>query len=164
MTFTLQLDRRTSIPVYTIAFTTTVSVLLSLITLGSSVAFNNIVNLSIAGLYSSYLLSCTLLLWRRLQSQGINPHNTHVAKVGPENLHWGPWHVPGILGVANNLFACIYLFVLWFWAFWPPARPVVAENMNFSMLTFGGTALFATAWYFLRGKKEYRGPIIEVEL
>ncbi|KAF2794551.1 putative GABA permease [Melanomma pulvis-pyrius CBS 109.77] len=160
----IKLDRRTSIPVYTIALTTTVSVLLSLITLGSSVAFSNIVNLSIAGLYSSYLLSCALLLWRRLQPQGINPHNTQVAKVGPENLHWGPWHVTGMLGVANNLFACAYLFVLWFWAFWPPAKPVVAENMNFSMLTFGGVALFATAWYFLRGKKEYIGPIIEVEL
>ncbi|KAG9236192.1 putative GABA permease [Amylocarpus encephaloides] len=159
-----KLDRRTSIPVYTIAFTTTISVLLSLIILGSSVAFNNIVNLSIAGLYSSYLLSCALLLWRRLQPQGIKPFNSRVAKVGPDNLHWGPWQIPGWLGVLNNVFACVYLFVLWFWSFWPPFLPVVPETMNFSILTFGGTALFAVLWYVLHGKKKYQGPIVEVEL
>ena len=128
---------------HTIAFTTTISVLLSLIILGSAVAFNNIVNLSVAGLYSSYLISCGLLLWRRLQSQAIKPYNPRVTKVGPENLRWGPWRVPGALGVLNNAFACAYLFLLWFWAFWPPVTPVTPETMNFSILTFGATALFA---------------------
>ncbi|KAI1073897.1 putative GABA permease [Whalleya microplaca] len=160
----IKLGHRTSIPVYTIAFTTTVSVLLSLIILGSSVAFNNIVDLSIAGLYSSYLLSCALLLWRRLQSQGIKPYSSEVRRVGPHNLHWGPWRIPGVLGVLNNAFACMYLLLVWFWAFWPPVTPVVPETMNFSVLTFGATALFAVVWYFLQGKKEYEGPVVEVEL
>lgn len=78
-----QLDRRTSIPIYTIGFTTLVSVLLSFITLGSSVAFNNIVNLSVTGLYSSYLLSCALLLWRRLQRGRIQPYNARPTEVRP---------------------------------------------------------------------------------
>ncbi|KAI0539934.1 putative GABA permease [Xylaria digitata] len=160
----IKLQRRTSIPVYTVAFTTMISVLLSLIILGSSVAFNNIVNLSIAGLYSSYFLCCSLLLWRRIQPGSIKPYSQDVAKVGPGNLHWGPWHVPGFLGIANNLFACVYLFVLWFWAFWPPVTPVTPETMNFSVLTFGATILGAIIWYFVRGKKEYKGPIVEVEM
>jgi hypothetical protein len=29
--------------------------------------------------------------------------------VGPDTLQWGPWKVPGVLGVANNLFACVNL-------------------------------------------------------
>ncbi|KAI0893406.1 putative GABA permease [Annulohypoxylon nitens] len=98
----VKLERRTSIPMYTIAFTTSVSVLLSLILLGSSVAFSNIVNLSIAGLYSSFLISCILLLWRRIQKQGIKPYDPHISRVGPGNLHWGPWRVPGTLSILKN--------------------------------------------------------------
>ncbi|KAI5923264.1 putative GABA permease [Camillea tinctor] len=160
----IKLNRRTSIPVYTIAFTTIVSVLLSLIILGSSVAFSNIVNLSVAGLYSSYLLSCTLLLWRRIQSPGIKPYDTHVSRVGPDNLHWGPWRIPGVLGVINNVFACLYLLLLWFWSFWPPAAQITPETMNFNVLTFGAVVLFAIAWYVVYGKKEYEGPVVEITL
>ncbi|KAI0120315.1 amino acid/polyamine transporter I [Hypoxylon sp. NC0597] len=160
----IKLASRTSIPIYTIAFTTAVSLLLSLIILGSSVAFNNIVNLSVVGLYSSYLLCCGLLLWRRLQPRCILPYDPHITMVGPKSLHWGPWHIPGVVGIINNVFACVYLFVFWFWAFWPPATPVVAENMNFSILTFGFMVLFAVIWYLLQGRKEYKGPIVEVEL
>ncbi|OTA92037.1 hypothetical protein M434DRAFT_75192 [Hypoxylon sp. CO27-5] len=159
-----KLASRTSVPIYAIAFTTVVSLLLSLIILGSSVAFNNIVNLSVVGLYSSYLLSCGLLLWRRLQPGCILPYDPHITMVGPKSLHWGPWRIPGIAGIVNNVFACIYLFVLLFWAFWPPATPVVAQNMNFSILTFGFMVLFAVIWYFIQGRKEYKGPIVEVEL
>ncbi|KAK3368266.1 amino acid/polyamine transporter I [Podospora didyma] len=155
------LDRRTSIPIYTVAFTTLISVLLSLITLGSTVAFNNIVNLSVAGLYASYFLSCGLLLWRRLQ--GIQPHNPSVARIGPGKLHWGPWRIPGIWGILNNVFACCYLLLLWVWAFFPPLTPVEPETMNFSVLTFGFMVLFAVVWYFVQGKREYQGPVVEVE-
>ncbi|KAI1457798.1 putative GABA permease [Annulohypoxylon moriforme] len=160
----VKLQRHTSIPIYTVAFTTIVSVLLSLITLGSSVAFSNIVNLSIAGLYSSYLLSCALLLWRRTQAQGIKPYDSNISRVGPGNLHWGPWRIPGALGVLNNVFACMYLLLLWFWAFWPPETPVTPQNMNFNVLTFGAVVLFAVAWYIVYGRKVYIGPIVEVEL
>ncbi|KAI1147696.1 putative GABA permease [Nemania diffusa] len=160
----IKLNSRTLIPVYTIACTTTISALLSLIVLGSSVAFNNIVNLSIAGLYSSYLLSCALLLWRRLQPNGIKPYSSDVGKVGPGRLHWGPWHIQGVLGILNNSFACVYLSFLWFWSFWPPVTPVVPETFNFNVLTFGATTLFAVAWYFIRGRKSYQGPVVEIEL
>ncbi|KAK4209727.1 amino acid/polyamine transporter I [Rhypophila decipiens] len=161
----IKLNRRTSIPVYTVAFTTFVSVLLSLITLGSTVAFNNIVNLSVAGLYASYLLSCGLLLWRRLITVGgIQPYNTAGGSlIGPGKLQWGPWRIPGILGVANNIFACCFLLLLWVWAFFPPSTPVTPETMNFSVLTFGAVVLFAVVWYFVQGRKEYKGPVVEIE-
>lgn len=136
--------------------------LLSFIALGSYVAFSNIVNLSIGGLYASYFIVCSLLLWRRLQ--GIKPYDERAAVVGPETLRWGPWRFPGALGVANNLFACVYLFVMWFFSFWPGSVEVTAESMNFSSVTFGGIVLFAVLWYFIRGRKIYKGPIVEVDL
>jgi choline transport protein len=137
-------------------------VLLSFITLGSYVAFSNIVNLSIGGLYASYFIVCALLLWRRIQ--GISPYDVRTAMVSSKTLQWGPWKVAGALGVANNLFACIYLLVMWFFSFWPGSVEVTAESMNFSSVTFGGIVLFAIVWYFIRGRKAYKGPIVEVDL
>jgi choline transport protein len=84
--------------------------------------------------------------------------------VGPETLQWGPWKVPGALGVANNSFACVYLVVLWFFSFWPGSIEVTAQSMNFSSVTFGGTVLFAVVWYYVRGRKTYVGPIVEIVL
>ena len=149
---------------YTIACTTTILVLLSLIVLGSSVAFSSIVNLSVAGLYSPYPLSCALLLWRRLQPGGIKPYSSDIGKVGPGRLHRGPRHLRRLFGIFNNIFACVYWFFLWFWSFWPPVTLVVPETANFSVLTFRATTLFAVGWYFIRGRKSYRGPVVEIEL
>jgi choline transport protein len=137
-------------------------VLLSFIALGSFAAFSNILNLSIGGLYASYFIVCLLLLWRRLQ--GISPYNARCAMVGPETLQWGPWRVPGALGVANNLFACVYLIVMWFFSFWPGSVEVTVQSMNFSSVTFSGVVFFAIVWYFVRGRKTYVGPIVEVAL
>jgi choline transport protein len=137
-------------------------VLLSFIALGSYAAFSNIVNLSIGGLYASYFIVCTLLLWRRLK--GISSYNAHKAMVDLETVQWGPWKVPGALGVANNLFACVYLVLLWFFSFWPGSVEVTAQSMNFSSVTFGGTVLFVVVWYYVRGKKTYVGPIVEIVL
>lgn len=158
----LQLHPRTSIPVNTIAITALTSVLLSLITLGSTVAFSNIVNLSIGGLYASYFIVCSLLLWRRLQ--GIGHYNPGLAMTGPETLQWGPWKVPGILGAGNNLFACGYLLIMWFFSFWPSDVHVSAQSMNFSSVTFGGTVLCAVAWYLVRGRNTYVGPLVEIHI
>lgn len=136
--------------------------LLSLIVLGSYIAFNNIISLSVAGLYSSYLLSCGLLLWRRLNGK-IKPHNDNVSIVRSGNLHWGPWRLAEPFGIINNLFACFYLVLLLFWSFWPPAPPLKPSEMNFSVLVFGGTILFSLGWYVIKGRKEFSGPIVEVE-
>jgi hypothetical protein len=53
---------------------------------------------------------------------------------------------------------------MWFFSFFPADVEVTAENMNFSCLTFGGTVLLAVIWYFVKGKKRYNGPIVEVAL
>ena len=136
--------------------------LLSLIILGSSVAFSNIISLSIAGLYSSYLICCSLLLWRRVTGK-IKPHNETVTAVGHGRLYWGPWRVPEPFGTLNNIFACLYLTLLLFWIFWPPALPVTPATMNFSVLVFGGTIIFSLIWYGIRGRKQFSGPIVEID-
>ena len=123
-------------------------------------AFANIVNLSIGGLYASYFIICSLLLWRRIQ--GIKQYDPTTALVGPDTLQWGPWKIPGALGIANNVFACGYILVMWFFSFWPSSVEVTAQSMNFSSVTFSGIVIFAIVWYLIRGRKSYVGPIVEV--
>ena len=44
-------------------------------------------------------------------------HGTVVAQA---RLIWGPWHLPGIFGIINNAYACIYMIFVIFWSVWPP--------------------------------------------
>jgi choline transport protein len=77
-------------------------------------------------------------------------------------LVWGPWHIPGILGIGVNAFSCIYLTIALFWSFWLSYVPVMAENMNYNILLIGATLLMAVVYYLVRGRRDYTGPIVEV--
>ena len=77
-------------------------------------------------------------------------------------LVWGPWRIPGALGVVVNAFSCIYLIVALFWSFWPSELPVTAENMNYNVLLIGTVVLVAVVYYLIRGRKEYTGPVVEI--
>jgi choline transport protein len=73
LTFSYQLDSRTSLPVRCILFTVTMSALLCLISIGSTTAFNDIVALVTSGYYPSYLMASGLLLHRRLTGAIVAP-------------------------------------------------------------------------------------------
>jgi choline transport protein len=62
-----RVDPKSAVPVLAVVVTTVFSCLLALIVLGSSTAFNDIVSLSVVGLFSSYLMVACLLLWRRVR-------------------------------------------------------------------------------------------------
>lgn len=142
-----------------------------MINIGSTVVFNGFTSLALAGFYSTYFMSCALLLYRRLATNIHMPdssaYNTPAYKDQDTDeyvLIWGPWHVRGALGVANNILSCCYLILIWFFGFFPPATPVTATSMNWSSVVFGGTALFAVLYYIVWGKRQYRGPLIEISL
>lgn len=140
--------------------------LVGLISLGSPLAFNDLLSLTISALYGSYLLACLGLLWRRV-SGDIQPfRETHTDLVNipcsGEKLAWGPWHIPGLLGTAINAFACVYLIVIFFFSFWPTATPVTPSTMNYSVLLFGAVAMLSTVYYLLRGRKSFQGPAVEI--
>lgn len=114
-------------------------------------------------------MSIVLLLYRRvtgaihMPSAGSPPSPAALnQETGEYELTWGPWHVSGWLGIANNVIACAYLIVIWFFGFFPPAMPVTAANMNYSSLVFGATLLYSIVYYFVWGKKQYNGPIVEI--
>ena len=75
---------------------------------------------------------------------------------------WGPWRIPGVYGIINNVFACIYVIVTIFFSLWPPGQPVDARSMNYSVLVTGVVAMSSVVYYFVWAKREYKGPVIEV--
>lgn len=142
---TSQVNQRFALPLNAVAFSVIVNALLALIIIGSSTAFNAIVSLTLAGLFVSYLIPITLLLLKKIRG---------------EHIRYGPWRM-GRTGVGVNIVAVVYLLITTIFSFFPPELPVTKVNMNYSILVFGAVLLFGMAFYLVRGRHVYTGPIIE---
>lgn len=216
-----KVSKNQKIPIVAILVTTISAALLVLIYIGSDVAFNDVISLTITGFYGSYFLPCAFLLYHRVKRH-ILPHGSQLpqrleqsapvpladgtrdakaetraapdkvaesqavpheedetwsapdeeaetqATLGIDNefpgprFVWGPWCLPGIFGTINNAYACVYMIYVIFWSVWPPATPVSADTMNYSIAVTGGVMILSGVWYVLRGHREYKGPIVEV--
>ncbi|TVY47217.1 Choline transport protein [Lachnellula occidentalis] len=172
-----KLEPRTSIPMVAVGVVTVIPALLALIHIGSPIVFNDVVSLSVTGFYSSYFLPSALLLWRRTTghiAEPNEPDSEDIAADAPESfegqkvlqmqLVWGPWRVPGLFGIINNAFACVYMIFVIFWSSWPPATPVTAATMNYSVVVTVGVIALSMVYYFLCGKRHYIGPLVDAEV
>jgi len=143
-----------------------IAVLLSFIGLGSPVAFNSVVSLTVNGLYTSYLIGNTLLLWRRVTG-AVKPYSasdtTLTNTIESEFLTWGPWRIQEPFGTIINGFGCAYLFVMVLFSFWPIAINPEPATMNYSSLMCGSVAIFSVVYYLCWGKRTYTGPVIEID-
>ncbi|RDI87741.1 hypothetical protein Vi05172_g2570 [Venturia inaequalis] len=183
-----KVNEKTRVPVAAVVFVTVTAALLTCIYVGSSVAFNDVISLTITGFYGSYFLPCALLLYHRLKGH-ILPHGTRFDNVNqtttfshrtlppsdakeknvdetnrespPIQLTWGPWRLPPFLGTINNMYACSYMLFVIFWSVWPPATPVRASTMNYSIVVTGGVLVLSGVWYFVGGRRVYRGPVVD---
>ncbi|KAH9890136.1 amino acid transporter [Xylariomycetidae sp. FL2044] len=162
-----KIDARTSIPIIAIALTTVISYLLALISIGSSVAFNDIVSLTINGLYGAYFIGNSLLLWRRctcrIRPYNRDPDNTELINVSYDTLYWGPTRIPEPLGTITNAFGCAYLLVILVFSFWPTAVNPSASAMNMSSLMVGVTLIWSVLYYVIWARKVYSGPVIQTQ-
>ena len=82
--FLSKVDSRTKVPVVACLVVTAIAALLTLIYIGSSVAFNDVISLTITGFYGSYLLPAILLLWHRIKGN-ILPHDAATDSPPPSN-------------------------------------------------------------------------------
>ncbi|PYI06804.1 putative GABA permease [Aspergillus sclerotiicarbonarius CBS 121057] len=136
-----KLDIKTQVPTRSILATSTVLVLLGLVNIGSTTAFNAIISLAVLGLHVSYLVPIVLMLWRRISRE-----NTA--------LNYGPWRL-GRFGVPINLVSVLYLGYTSIFMLFPPYQPVTAGNMNYASLIFGAVLIFSAIYWVWRGRKEY---------
>ena len=135
------------IPANAVALTCLISVLLSLINIGSSVAFNAIISLQVVALMFTYVISISCVLYRRLYF--------------PKMLPKARWSL-GRYGAAVNAAGIAYAFFAFFWCFWPNATPVDAESFNWAVVIFMGVIIMSVVLYLIRGRKEYSGPVVLV--
>ena len=160
-----RVSSKSAVPMLAITVTTIIAYLLALIILGSSTAFNDIVSLSVVGLFASYFIVAVLLLWRRVRGD-IKPYTRDsdrlLTNVPGAQLIWGPWHIPGVFGVVINSVAVVYLVIIFFFCLWPPSNHPTAATMNYSSLMLGATMLFSVVYYFGWARKVYSGPVIQV--
>lgn len=119
-------------------------VLITLIVLGSTVAFQAIISLGVLALAFTYELSILCLIWRRLRGPPLPPY---------------PWSL-GRAGLPINILGSVYGFYLMFFAVIPPEYPVTPENFNWSPVMFVAVMGFATVYYILVARKVYTGPVV----
>jgi choline transport protein len=122
--------------------------LLSLINIGSTVAFNALLSLATISFYSSYGLPILLFAIRR-HSKG-------------RPIRFGPWRMPNTLGMIANIVAIAFCAFLVLFLPFPLVLPVTKLNMNWASVVFIGVMGFAVVDWFVEGKNRFVGPIVEV--
>ncbi|KAJ0130281.1 hypothetical protein HZ326_26614 [Fusarium oxysporum f. sp. albedinis] len=142
-------DKRRQIPTVSIVVVSFLLMLLSLINIGSTTAFNAILSLAVVSLQASYLLPILLLIWRRL--------------FRPDTLRWGPWRL-GRAGLPINVIAVIYLMYTCIFLLFPPFQPITPVNMNYAPVVLGGALVFGCFYWPLRVSKRYVGPLTDAEV
>ncbi|KAK5987045.1 Choline transport protein [Cladobotryum mycophilum] len=163
-----KVDKRTTIPIWSIATTAILCCLLAIIIIGSSDAFQIIISLSVVCLHGSYFICLALLLYRRCTSGFALPDMEGttlpaLADTAGEKLVWGPWRIPGAYGIINNAVACIYVIIVWFFSLWPTTTPVDALTFNYSIVITAAVAIISIVYYLVRARKIWQGPIVEVQ-
>jgi amino acid transporter len=139
-----RVNRKTGSPQNALVVVIVFVILIALIVLGSSVAFQAIISLGTLALAFTYELSILCLVWRRLRG-------------APLPIY--AWSL-GRAGLPVNLAGSVYGFYLMFFAVIPPEYPVTAANFNWSPVTFIAVMGFATVYYGVVARKVYKGPVV----
>ncbi|KAF1817486.1 putative amino acid transporter [Eremomyces bilateralis CBS 781.70] len=138
---------RLHVPVNSIIFSCTYTILISLINVGSTVAFFAIVSLGTSALMATYLISIGCVAYRRFTGMPL------------PKARWslGKW------GIVVNYLGIIYASWALFWGFWPTFKGVTPENFNWAVVLFVGLMLIAAILYFVQARHVYEGPVSTVE-
>lgn len=125
-----------------------ITCLLSLINLGSYVAFNAILSLSVSALLTSYSISIGCVALKRLRGQ---------------DLHARRWSL-GKLGLPINIAAVCFLLLCYVFTFFPLSEAGLSpQTMNWSIVMYGGVVILASVYYIIYARHYYTGPVLQVK-
>ncbi|KAG7087785.1 hypothetical protein E1B28_013726 [Marasmius oreades] len=128
------------VPLNAYALSTLIQLLLGLIYLGSSTAFNAFVGVAVMCLGASYALPIAISLANGRKDVKDSPY-----PLG----RWGV--VLNVIAVAWVAFE-IVLFSM------PPVIPVTIVTMNYASVVFVGFGVISAGWYMISGRYHYTGP------
>lgn len=146
------------IPIRSINLVCAVTVLLSLINIGSSVALNAILSLSTIALYTSYIIpiACLISMRLRIKDKVYKAEAGH-AEISDNRLVFGPWNL-GRWGMLVNVVAVTYATLMLPFMALPTSLPLTRETMNYAGPIFLAVLCFASIDYLVRGRRKYVGP------
>lgn len=124
-------------------FSYVLAILLSLINIGSSVAFNIISSLGIGALLSSYIVSISCVTLKRLRGEPLLTSRFSL----------------GRFGLPLNIFSLLFLVLAFIMTFFPQSPHPEPIAMNWSILVYGFVVVFSICYFFLKGRYEYAGPV-----
>jgi choline transport protein len=136
-----EIDDRAKLPVWSLALSFVITLLLGLINVASATAFNAVISLMVASYLASYLLPIALLGWKKWTKQ---------------ELQMGRWHM-GRFGLAINITAVVWTTIVFVFSFWPNSSSVTLQTMNWAVLLWGGTFVLGCLLY-IRQRRCFKIP------
>ncbi|KAF2004743.1 amino acid transporter [Amniculicola lignicola CBS 123094] len=131
------------IPLNSVIVSFVFAILLSLINIGSSVAFNSIASLGTCALLSSYIISIGCMFVKRWNKEPLLPSRFNLGKAG----------------IWINGIAVAYLCFAFVFAFFPAFPHPTVDLMNWNILIYGVVVIFSLIYFFFKGRHMYVGPV-----
>ncbi|KAF3003753.1 hypothetical protein E8E13_009675 [Curvularia kusanoi] len=132
-----------NIPVNSIVSTLVATALLSLINIGSGIAFNIVIALGSLGLQSANIIVIGLMLRKRIAGEPLLPSMFDLGRAG----------------IAVNTIAFLYLLLIIVMICFPSVPNPALADMNWCSVMFGGLLTFAMIYYYFYGRHKYDGPV-----
>lgn len=134
-------------PLNALCLTSLVVVIFGLIFLGSTSAFNAIVSACVVALTVTYALPLAI---NCIQGR----------KMLPETRYF---KLPVWFGWFANIMGMIYAIIATVLFVFPPVLPVDGNNMNYCIVVFAIVLIISMVQWFVDGRKNYTGPIVEMD-
>lgn len=144
-TWLSKVDSKWNVPLNCIIVSIAINIILCLINLGSTFAFNIIIGLSSTGSLATYFCSIGCLISARLRGDALPPAR---------------WSL-GRYGMAINIAAFLWSVQVFVFCFFPVVVPVIGDmdNFNWVCVIFGAVVILSAGFYALHGRKHYTGPV-----
>ncbi|EAT80001.1 hypothetical protein HBH56_076530 [Parastagonospora nodorum] len=116
---------------------------ISFINIGSSVAFMQVISLGVASMLTSYLITISCVMLKRIRGEPLLPSKFDL----------------GRMGLLINIAAVVFLLFLWIFTFFPVGPKPTVVDMNWASFGYGCVIIFAVVYYVVRGRHIYVGPV-----
>lgn len=136
----------TELPLNAVLLSLSITIVLAIINIGSTAAFNSVISLLVSSLFTAYFISIGSILLKRLRGEPLPPSRWTL----------GRWAIP------CNIIALLYIGLAFVISFFPIAKQVTAASMNWSVLVWGAIVIFSTVIYLVSGRYVYKGPVVYV--
>ncbi|KAF5664279.1 choline permease [Fusarium heterosporum] len=145
-----KVDKHRQIPIYAVVVVTVLQMLLGLIYIGNTTAFNAILSMSVIGMYISYALPILAMLFARKRVLAAN--------------HSGSFKLGPIAGPIINIISLIWIIVATIFSTFPSAMPVTPQNMNYSVVVLAGWLVAGGIYYAFRGRFKFEVPSVDCDI